>query len=138
MQRQDYSEATSTLGNTPNLNIGSYTKGNPYKRKWFGRLWNNWIWKDQDKTNMKNIVWFFVYWGNARAFHKRMGDIFAVHCALARFSVCKCDTEWYFTTAVISTLPVVEFVIVGMKHQSLYICTFWNLATSTDLFIIVK
>jgi len=29
MQRQNSSQATSTLGNTPNLNIGSYTKGNP-------------------------------------------------------------------------------------------------------------
>ena len=39
MQRQHFSHATSTLGNTPNLNIGSYdgnttlgsyTKGKPY------------------------------------------------------------------------------------------------------------
>jgi len=30
MQRQDSSHATSTLGNTPNLNIGSYTKEKPY------------------------------------------------------------------------------------------------------------
>jgi len=35
MPRQDYSKATTTLGNTPNLNIGSYTKGNPYKSKEF-------------------------------------------------------------------------------------------------------
>jgi len=33
MQRQHSSQATSTLGNTPNLNIGSYTKGNPYTDK---------------------------------------------------------------------------------------------------------
>ena len=30
MQRQDSSQATSTLSNTPNLPIGSYTKGNTY------------------------------------------------------------------------------------------------------------
>ena len=30
MQRQHSSQAHSTLGNTPNLNIGSYIKGNPY------------------------------------------------------------------------------------------------------------
>jgi len=29
MQRQHSSQATSTLGNTPNLNKDSYTKGNP-------------------------------------------------------------------------------------------------------------
>jgi len=29
MQRQDFSQATSTLGNTPNLHIGSY-QGKPY------------------------------------------------------------------------------------------------------------
>ena len=31
MQRQDYSQATSTLGNTPNLHIGFQTNGKPYK-----------------------------------------------------------------------------------------------------------
>jgi len=30
MQQQDSSQATSTLGNTPNLHIGSYPKGNNY------------------------------------------------------------------------------------------------------------
>jgi len=34
MQRQDFSQATSTLGNTPNLHIGSYTKEPLY---WFIR-----------------------------------------------------------------------------------------------------
>jgi len=30
MQRQNYSQATSTLGNTPNLNIGFLYKRKPY------------------------------------------------------------------------------------------------------------
>jgi len=38
MQRQHSSQATFTLGNTPNLNIGSYTKRNPYSIKRFMRL----------------------------------------------------------------------------------------------------